>query len=253
MRKVLLIILLIISNVATAIVPVEKLISVPAGVSGTIGLALEGEEGNRREQEYNINGIIRYGWGTSNSLMWITDYNYTKTDGRRNEDDLSTHLRFIRNDYVRKNVDIEAFIQYEYDDFADLSSRQLAGGGLRWRFENIGEKTTFRTQLGAGAFYEAEESQRTTASDETVRANFYAKLRYTNSDERAFEYYVSAYLQPSLEALNNVRSLLVSGIEFPISDALSLSVEAQVGHNSEPFAGVKKTNLEYGVKLSFSF
>jgi hypothetical protein len=73
------------------------------------------------------------------------------------------------------------------------------------------------------------------------------------SDNRAFEFYGSAYLQPSLSALDDMRVLVVSGIEFPITSALSLSVEAEADHDSDPFEGVEKTNLEYGIRLSYSF
>lgn len=236
----------------SAIVPVDKFTVAPPGLSGTFGLALDGETGNRSEQEYAVDGILRYGWDTQ-SLVWITDYNYTKVDNEKNENDIFTHLRFVKNNYIGDNVDAEAFVQYGFDDFADLSSRKLLGGGARWRFEKIVGKATFWQQFGLGAFYEVEKSDSMDVKETSLRANIYANVRYQDSDKRPFELYTTAYLQPSLENISDIRVLIVSGVELPITDSLSFSIEVDMDYDSQPFEGVEKTNVEYGVRVSYAF
>lgn len=250
--KVTIILFVLPNIVLAAIVPVDKFNITPLNLTGNVGVILEGEAGNRTEQDYNINGILRYGWKTQ-SLVWISDFNYTRIDGRKNEDDLFTHIRFIKNNYINDNVDAEFFIQYNYDDFADLSSRKLIGMGARWRLERTEGEVKYQRQFGFGAFYEDENSASTRLNNTTVRANLYAKFRYQDAAKRPFELYTTAYVQPSLQQLKDLRILVIAGVEFPITSALSFSVEAEIEHDSQPFDNVEKTNLEYGVKLSYSF
>ncbi|MBT1451471.1 DUF481 domain-containing protein [Glaciecola sp. XM2] len=253
--------LIMLPSAGYCIIPVDQLHVTPIGFSGQAGLSLTGERGNKDEQEYNINGILRYGWDKS-ALMLLSDYNYTKTNDERNEDDLYVHLRYIQNDYFKQNVDAEVFVQYQYDDFADLSNRRLFGAGMRWRFaESSGEQTNddgtqsnaYETIFGAGAFYEEEDAQSNGLQETTVRANLYGRFLFTSNSEHEFSVYSTIYVQPSVEQLDDVRSLLVGGIEFPIAESLALSLEAEVRYDSEPFEGVENTNVEYGVRISYSF
>ncbi|QJR81922.1 DUF481 domain-containing protein [Alteromonas pelagimontana] len=243
---------LLVSNVANAIVPVDQSNVAEEGFSGNVGISLNGQSGNKEEREYSLSSIIRYGH-LANSFIFITDYNYSETNDLKDEDDFYSHLRWIRNDFFRPNVDSELFIQYEYDDIADLSSRKLAGGGVRWRYNRQSESSEINTLLGLGAFYEVEESLSNNAEVSTTRANFYAKFLYGRRTQFPFDAYLTLYYQPAVDDIKNFRAIVISGIEFKITQTLSLNVEAEVDHDSSPFTNVEETDIEYGVRMTYSF
>lgn len=243
---------LVLSPTALAIVPVDQSEIAVDGFSGNVGISINGQRGNKDEQEYSLSSILRYG-AAPDSLILITDYNYSETNSRKDEDDFYSHLRWVRRDFFHENVDSEAFVQYEYDDIADLSSRKLVGGGARWRFDSTDVNSELNISLGLGAFYEVEKSLSNEEKVSTTRANLYTKLLYSKKDVYPFDSYLTLYYQPSVEDVGNFRAVAISGIEFKISQALALNIETEISHDSDPFTTVEKTDIEYGVRLTYSF
>lgn len=243
---------LLLCPVAYAIVPVDQTNVAEEGFSGNVGISLSGQSGNKDEKEYSLSSIVRYGQ-EADSVIFITDYNYSETNDLKDEDDFYSHLRWIRNDFFQPNLDSELFIQYQYDDLADLSSRKLAGGGARWRYNSVSEIAEINTSLGLGAFYEVEESISNDTEITTTRANFYAKFLYGNRTRFPFDAYLTLYYQPAIDDIKNFRAVVISGVEFKITQTLALHVEAEVDHDSSPFTNVEKTDIEYGVRLTYSF
>jgi hypothetical protein len=186
-------------------------------------------------------------------LLFISDYNYSETNDVIDEDELFVHLRWISLDYFQSGVDYEMFIQHQYDDFADISGRSLLGAGARWRSESPMDNGTLQKTLGTGLFYEDEKSELTDLEDETVRANLYAKLIYNNTSQYPYTLFGNVYIQPDVTDIEDLRVLATGGIEFAISKAFRLVVEAEIKHNSMPFIDIEKTDFEYGVRLSYQF
>ncbi|MCW8109209.1 DUF481 domain-containing protein [Alteromonas ponticola] len=243
---------LLLSSTAYAIVPVDQANVAEKGVSGNVGVSIHGEAGNKDELEYSLSSILRYGQ-REDSWVLITDYSYSETNDIKDEDEFYTHLRWTRFNFFSPQVDGELFAQYEYDDFADLSSRKLAGGGARWRFSRTFEKAELKTSIGTGLFYEVEKSLSSGGDVETTRANLYAKFLYSQASQYPFDAYTTVYYQPAVDDVDDFRSVIISGIEFKVTQTLSLTLEAELKHNSKPFTAVEKTDFEYGVRLSYSF
>ncbi|NMH60958.1 DUF481 domain-containing protein [Alteromonas ponticola] len=243
---------LLLSSTTYAIVPVDQSNVAEKGVSGNVGVSINGQSGNKDEHEYSLSSILRYGQ-REDSWVLITDYNYSETNDIKDEDEFYSHLRWTRFNFFSPQVDAELFAQYEYDDFADLSSRKLAGGGARWRFSQDFDQAELKTSIGTGLFYEVEKSLSTGGEVETTRANLYAKFLYSQSSQYPFDAYLTLYYQPAVDEIENFRSVVISGLEFKITKTLSLTLETELEHNSEPFTDVEKTDFEYGVRLSYSF
>ncbi|MCW8090734.1 DUF481 domain-containing protein [Alteromonas sp. ASW11-130] len=242
----------LLSTQAYAIVPVDQANVAEEGVSGNVGVSINGQAGNKDEHEYSLSSILRYGQ-RQDSWVLITDYNYSETNDIKDEDEFYSHLRWTRFNFFSPKVDAELFAQYEYDDFADLSSRKLAGGGARWRFANSFDNAELKTSLGTGVFYEVEKALSSSGEVDTTRANLYVKLLYSQSAQYPFDAYLTVYYQPALDELDNFRSVVISGLEFKVTKALALTLETELEHNSKPFSAVEKTDFEYGVRLSYSF
>ncbi|GAA5219237.1 DUF481 domain-containing protein [Corallincola platygyrae] len=237
---------------AAAIVPIDTKANPEDGWSGNVGLGLKGKSGSKDEQEYNVNFLLRNVKGERTALL-LTDYNYAETNDKKDEDDLFVHGRWIENNFFRPMLDWELFAQYQYDEFDDLSSRKLAGTGVRWRFEDETENGKLHTSFGAGGFLEEEEAESTGEEDTNWRGNFYGKWVWDRNGEFPFSLYGRLYFQPVLDDLGDIRATGNGGIKFGITEDLALHVEAEVEYDSEPFDEADSTNVEYGVKLSYAF
>lgn len=242
----------VLSFPARAIVPINTEINPKQGVSGNFGFVLSGQSGNKDEQEYSVNALLRFR-KADNLFVTLGDFTYSETNDVRDEDELFLHARWVGLNKLGAFLDTELFVQYQYDDFADISGRQLVGGNIRWRNEADTEAMSRQLILGAGLFFENERSELTEISDDTVRANLYARYVYEKKGEYPYSLSMSTYIQPAVNAVSDLRLLALAGVYYPIRPSLTVGFEIEVKHNSDPFVDVEKTDVEYGVSLNYAF
>lgn len=235
-----------------AIVPIDDKIIPEQGASGSLGININGQSGNKDEQEYSINALLRYRMD-DNLFVFLSDYSYSKTNTEVDEDELFLHARWIGVNKISEGVDPELFIQYQYDDFADISSRKLVGGNLRLRTQYNSEQRNSQSILAAGLFYETETSELTGIVDQTTRVNLHGRYILEHSGEYPFVFSVSTYIQPAIDDIKDVRVLALGAIDYPIRENLSVGFEIEISHNSTPFIDIEKTDIEYGISLNYAF
>jgi len=240
------------STLAYSIVPVDSPVEFPEGWSGEIGLSINGNSGNKDKSEYGISNIFRYS-RNNNLFLFISGYNYAKSNNVVNEDDLYLHSRWINIDFFKENIDSELFVQHEYDEFADISSRNLFGGGARFRLKNSTENKNYKITLGTGVFYEKERSISNNLDVNTFRANLYSQYVYQNKGEYPYKAFGTIYVQPSISEPDDYRVLAIGGFEFSVSENIKVVIETELKHNSTPFENIEKTDFEYGVRLAYQF
>ncbi len=237
---------------AHAIVPINVGITPPEGFSGNAGLSINGQSGNKDEQEYSANGVLRYKQA-ADLFVLLGDYSYSETNEVRDEDELFVHGRWIRHNQFGESLDSELFVQYEFDDFAGISARKLVGGNVRWRSQVKNDITEQQLIVGAGVFHESETSELTSVTDRTVRANLYINIVHKHTGDFPYVASASTYIQPAVDDVSDLRLLAVASLNFPIRPSLSVGFDVEVKHNSTPFAGVEKTDVDYGVSLNYEF
>ena len=237
---------------AEAIVQVNDAITAPEGLTGNVRFTINGQSGNKDEQEYGFDNLLRYR-ADETLIVFIGDYSYSETNSVRDEDELFAHLRWVELNQFGDNIDSEVFVQYQYDDFADLSRRELLGGNVRYRFDRQSEQNETQVILGLGAFYELEVSEATNLEDSLIRANIYTRFVYDSKGTYPYSLYASAYFQPALEDISDLRALVVGGVKFPILERVAVAFEIEVTHNATPFIDIEKTDVDYGITLSYEF
>jgi putative salt-induced outer membrane protein YdiY len=239
---------------ASAIVPIDLQPDPSQGCSGKVGLGFSGKSGNNDEQDLNVNGLVRLRNG-NREWLFVADYNYGESNDERDEDDLTLHVRRIQRDLLAANWDLEGFAQWERDDFQDLSSRELLGGGVRWRHAR-GDlpKGAFHTTLGGGVFYEEENSESGVGEENGFRINLYGKVVWDrNRAAHPVKAYSLVYIQPLVDDLGDLRSVGRAGMEWNISKDFTVALEMEVKYDREPFPGVDTTDTEYMVRLGYRF
>jgi hypothetical protein len=239
-------------SVVHAIVPINDSIDSKQGVSGSFRFGFNGQSGNKDKEEYSIDSLNRYRDG-DNLFVFIGDYNYSETNSRRDEDELLLHGRWVAFDQFSDSVDSELFVQYEFDDFADLSSRELVGGNVRWRNESISSEISSHSLFGIGAFHEIEQSERSNIREENNRLNLYTRFVYEKKGDHPYTFLLSTYLQPNLSDEKDLRALGLASINFPILPSVSIAFQVEINHNSTPFSDVEKTDIDYGMVFKYTF
>ena len=157
-RNLLFVYIFLVAPFTQAITLVEIQANPAQGWGGKVGVSFAGKSGNNDKEEYDVGLLMRH---RRDDRVWmlIADYGYGESNNEKDENDASVHTRWIERDLLSKNWDLEAFAQWQYDDFKDLSQRRLAGGGVRWRFNEEHSNGAFSCNVGIGLFYEDEESR----------------------------------------------------------------------------------------------
>lgn len=166
--------------------------------------------------------------------------NRASYDGEVVDDHGMTHLRYTRMFVPRLGG--EVFAQLQYDRFLDLRERLLTGAGVRVDAVHSARASVW---AGTGAMFERE-----TLSDGTVnvavRSTSYATVRWqlvpghlTLSN--------TAYVQPRVDDLADVRVLDEARIAATVTKVLSLGTDLVVRHDSRPPAGVFTTDVRLGM------
>lgn len=237
-----------------AILPVDIEGDPERGWGGQLDVSLSGKSGNTHKEDFSAGALVRHRRGDRVWLI-IGDYGYGESDRRKNEDNMTLHSRWIERDAIRPNWDLEAYVQWEYDDLKDISDRRLVGGGSRLRrsVKDFG-RGALHGWAGAGLFYEEEVMQSTAGSDQGFRINLYGKLVWDRHQAGyPIKLYGLFYLQPLLDKINDARAIATTGLEVNIFEHVTLASEFAVEYDSDPFPGVKQTDYEYGLKVTCRF
>ena len=162
------------------------------------------------------------------------------------------HLRGVR--YLRPGRALEGFVQQEFNEFINLRSRSLVGGGLRLEFPSPADSTAgaLGLNLGIGLMWEREAP--TDKAQETVtllRSTNYVVLRWAVDDRLALS--STAYFQVDTGSLSDYRIIWDGGLSITVYRRLALNLKVNLRYDSEPPGDIKPYDIELTNGLSYSF
>lgn len=226
------------------------------GWSGNIELGFDGETGNKSEKDYSAaaKAINRHG---DNIYLGIIEREYGTTRNTKDTDDSFVHGRWMH--LLNDKWAAEGFVQWEEDQFDNLVSRSLAGGGVRYVVAE--DDKVFSLSVGLGGFREREVLDLGTYEDKTWlwRVNSFAVYKHRINDQVNIS--ATAYYQPSTNDLSNFRMLMDATLLVKLTDTLDLKIYYQVTHDSDPAINLaatppidnNETNSQYTTALVYSF
>ncbi len=226
------------------------------GLSGSFKVSLAGKTGN---QEENIDdGAAKIFYRRNNEIiMLLIEKEYGTKLNVKNTDNSFLHSRWTH--LLTDKWSAEAFAQWEKDEFDNLNSRVLTGGGGRYLLAQ--EKNIYAFAIGLGAFREVEK-QNLISYQETKRLwriNTYYSYKYQLNDQ--FTFVNTAYAQPSTSDIQDIRLLFDLGFNVKLTNSLQLSLNYKLTYDSEPAKNLEvrppinnyKTNTEYKTAISYTF
>jgi|GEM_PF-1175601 len=144
-----------------------------------------------------------------------------------------THLRY--NYALTDDLALEAYTQYEFNEFLLLDRRVLAGTGIRYRVGQ-GERGGF--WFGTSAMMEAERlNPDSVAPSEEVdqlywRWSNYGTTKLTIGEDSSW--LTTIYYQPRIDSFDDFRVVAETGLGFALTETFSFSVDARLRHDSAP-------------------
>lgn len=226
------------------------------GLSGSLKIGLNGKTGNQEERSHE--GAAKIVYRLNNEIfIALMEKDYGSTLGVKTTDRDFLHARWVH--LLNTRWATEGFAQWEKDEFDNLNSRVLGGGGGRYIVAQ--KQDVYSFALGLGAFYEIEK-QNLVSHQETNklwRLNSYYTYKHQINENVAFAN--TTYYQPSTNDFSDFRVLFDAGISVKLSNSLQLQFNYRLTHDSEPAKNLLvspvidnyKTNTEYTTAISYKF
>jgi hypothetical protein len=172
-------------------------------------------------------------------FILMLNMRYGESFEQKDTEDGSFHLRYTR-EIAKKKHFLESYLQYEYNQFKALNSRELFGLGYRF--------TSKLFNMGIGAFKEQEIIE-ADENQSAVRANLY--LSTTLKNDTGFEFSTILYIQPNLNQGEDTRTILNAGVSQRVTKNLNLIIEFQNVYDQRPPLNIKTydSSLMFGVNL----
>ncbi|UCH62326.1 MAG: DUF481 domain-containing protein [Fidelibacterota bacterium] len=198
--------------------------------------------------------------GGGNHFFLVTQYQQGSKDEQVFINKGFAHLRSVRA--LRRRLHAEGFLQREFNEFISLEDRQLAGGGLRIRWQQRGGSAEtpppLQLNTGIGLMWERERIDTTGnapgdpvhgAVASLVRSTNYLVLRW-RLDER-LTLFSTTYYQVDLRRFSDYRLLWEGRLGVTLTKRLSLTLNLDLRYDSEPPGGIKPCDLEITNGVSY--
>jgi len=214
------------------------------GWSGRLAGSFSVSGGNTDKS--SVTGSGRAQWqSTTERVRLILAGTQERADGERTDEEALGHLR--HNHRLDTWLRTLAFVQMQHNPFQRLKSRTLFGAGLR-----VEPLTRERTTVAVGAAYMLE-LERLEGEAETTTAHRLASFVALNASPRdGVELRATAFVQPRVDAFDDVRLSLDVAASSRVVGGLSLVVAGSLTYDSEPPADVVEEDwtVESGLELS---
>ena len=226
------------------------------GWTGHVELGLDGKTGNSREQTYSGAAKVT-NRQDKNIYLGIVERAYGTTHDIKNTDETFVHTRWTH--LLNTRWATEGFAQWEKNEFDNLISRSLSGGGGRYVVAQ--DDKVFSLSVGMGAFREREELDLGTYRETNWawRLNTYTVYKHRLNDQIVIS--AIAYYQPSTSDFGDYRALMDAALSVKLTDRLDLKIHYNVKYDSQPVRNPDaippidnyKTNTAYNTSLVYNF
>ena len=111
------------SHTVVSIAPVE--IGKKPGISGKTEVSFETKRGNTETDQYSVGVRAQYDDNATYVTWGELSAHYAEASGAKNTNNTYAHIRYIHKLYDQKNINYEAFVQSETNEFTKVEERFL--------------------------------------------------------------------------------------------------------------------------------
>ncbi len=250
-KKILFIIVFInVLNLNAQVLNIEhlRIANDSTGFAGSIGVNLQLIKNTRDIFIFGNTIYVQYRNG-KNLIFLINRFSWKKIDDIDIINKGVIHLRY--NYKLTDVVSLEAFGQIQYNTISKIKSRQLVGGGTRFK---LTEKEKFKAYLGTLFMYEYEKilnDPNPTIYHNNYRFSGYLSFGIFPSEN--FIFTSTTFYQPRLDQFNDYRIYSQNSVSFRVFKKLSLLLTYAISYDTFPAAGIPKTQYDFLNGLVYTF
>lgn len=221
-----------------------------SGLSGAIDIEGLAQTGNTDFQLLSLSGRLNYNRLNSYSFFVFTG-GYGWNDGKQFSNELISHIRNVEE--LNNFLQFEAFVQFDYNKKRKLLSRELIGGGLRYKILTTDK---FKFRAGTSYFFEIEEYDLPSESVHGRNVNAHRFSSYSTFElvlAPNTQFTSVTYFQPDLANLDDYRLISENTLGFVITKHLSFNVWFNIRYDTVPPDGINNLDTITKVGISIKF
>ncbi len=220
------------------------------GLSGHIDMEGTVITGNASIQFYALAGRLNYNWGKAYSFG-VFDSGIGRDRDRRLYEQSLAHLRHVHT--LNNKIQLELFLQQDFNKKRKLLSRWLYGAGLRLKML---KKGPIKYRHGIAYMYETEKYDLPAVSQHgrQTRAHRLSTYATIEIDLKApFRFISVSYLQPEIGDWKDYKFITENGLIIDAGKWLDVTIKMNGRYDSKPPDNTKKldTISKMGVAVKF--
>ncbi|MCH9698769.1 MAG: DUF481 domain-containing protein [Gammaproteobacteria bacterium] len=214
-------------------------------LSGRVNIGGMKQSGNTDNQTFHADAEL-VARGPNNRTTIGVEYNQGAADGKENANNGRAYLSY--DHFITDKWYAYANTDFSKNKFQDLNFRTFAGGGLGYQFWDDDIKY-LSFEAGPGFIYE----DFFVAEDRDFAAGRWAlDFRYWLLEDR-IQFFHNHEGLINLEDFADVLVRSHTGLQLPLIENLSFTLQIDVDHDTLPAEGRKKTDFRYIVGVGYFF
>lgn len=220
------------------------------GFSGSADLEIDFRTGNVDFQRAGLGGRLNYNFGDDYTFL-VFKGEYGWQSGEEFSNEALVHLRNVYS--LWKEIQLETFLQSDFNKSRLLLNRYLAGGGLRFK---IFTTDNFKVRFGTAYFYEFEKYNLPENSLHGVRTFTHRSSSYITSNlsfNNNLNLTTITYFQPAIGKWEDYRIISENSLSITISKYFDIYTDVNLRYDNRPPDHIKPfdTDSKFGVSLKF--
>lgn len=221
-----------------------------SGFTGSINIDALAQTGNTDFQLLGLGGRLNFNRNSGYTFL-VFSGEYGWNEGKQFSNELITHLRNVEK--LEDWLQLETFIQFDYNRKRKLISRELIGAGLRYK---ILTNENFRFRLGTAYFFEAEQYDlevQALHDKHTIAHRVSSYFTFEIDLKKDIKFLSVSYFQPDLRNFADYRIISENSIILNLSKYFDFNIKFNLRYDATPPDEIKDLDTITKFGLSFKF
>lgn len=213
------------------------------GWSGSVEARFSLSGGNTELVSLSAGGQVQHQSG-ANRWRLLGGASREKSRGERVEESTVAHLRHNRR--LLPWLSTLTFLQHQRNPFQRLKTRFLAGAGARF---DVLRASRVYGALGLSHMVEIERIEDVEGTDTDQRLSLFTILEGKLREGVVLE--LTSFVQPLWSDLSDMRAIIAASLRVAVVGSLSLTLNYDLQHDTEPPDGVQETDWKLRAGLAY--
>lgn len=214
-----------------------------------VSLGYNQQTGNTNKAQFNLGALYTRAWENEEFNAHLNML-YSQSDKKMDSQKWDSGLRYLWK-FGQENRWFNSYqITVDHDRFADIDYRITPAAGIGYWIVQETDEKDWKWMVEGSLGYEITNYRSAKPDDEEA-----VFIGHTYIDKEIFDNSLISedfYVIPSLEG-GGTRFKSVTAFVNPLAENLDLEVKYTIDHDTDPAAGIKKTDTLFTVGIKYTF